>query len=158
MSIVNGKLSKLSYSLYNILYYETNIGNYEHKWINCIKEILISVGKMGLFDASYINNPKSTKACISRLLNDLHIHLWNNELKESSKGRTYALFKEHYSITLPKNVCMLLCKFCTDNQKLQVETGRWDDIAHNERTCTLCNSDIGDKFHYLFTCPSFENE
>ena len=53
---------------------------------------------------------------------------------------------------------MQLCKFRTDNHKLPVETGRWDDIAHNERTCTLCNSDVGDKFHYLFACPSFENE
>ena len=163
MSIVNGKQPKLSYLLYNILYYETNIGNYEHKWIKCIKEILISVGKMGLFDASYINNPKSTKACISRLLNDLYIHHWNNELNKSSKGKTYALFKqtialEHYLIALPKNVYMQLCKFRTDNHKLPVETGRWDDIAHNERTCTLCNSDVGDKFHYLFACPSFENE
>ena len=34
ISIFNGKQSKRSNLLYNILFYETNTGNYEHKWIN----------------------------------------------------------------------------------------------------------------------------
>ena len=39
------------------------------------------------------------------------------------------------------------------NHRLPVETRRWDDIPLNERKCKICTTDdIGDEYHYLFTC------
>ena len=47
ISIINGKNSKLTNLLYNTLYNENELGIYNFKWIKCIKDALISVGKIG---------------------------------------------------------------------------------------------------------------
>ena len=60
---------------------------------------------------------------------------------------------------LNKNVYIPIIKFRTANFKLPIELGRWDGTPTADRKCTLCNTnDIGDDFHYLFTCPYFANE
>jgi len=42
------------------------------------------------------------------------------------------------------------------NNYLPVETLRWYNVDRNDRTCPLCNSlDVGDEYHYLFTCSHF---
>ena len=82
----------------------------------------------------------------------------------SSKGRSYKLFKENlecepYLKILSKSSYIPLIKFRTANHKLPVEIGRWENIPHAERKCTLCNkNDIGDEFHYLLVCPYFATE
>lgn len=107
MSVVSGKKQKLSKLLYNILLHETNSGKYEHKWINGIKEILTSVGRIDLLNARNINNPRAVKLLITRALSDIHIQMWNAKADCSSKAKTYFEFRiefesEKYLITLPK--------------------------------------------------------
>ena len=46
ISVINGKNSKLTRLMYNILYIENKLGNHDFKWIKCIKDVLISVGKV----------------------------------------------------------------------------------------------------------------
>ena len=94
ISIFNGKQSKRSNLLYSILFYETNTGNYEHKWIKYIKGLLKSVGKINIFNLTSINNPQSVKASISRTLNDLYIQEWYAKLNNSSKGKNCSVFKQ----------------------------------------------------------------
>jgi hypothetical protein len=36
--------------------------------------------------------------------------------------------------------------------KFPIETGRWQNIARNDRICTFSRDNIGDEFHYLFIC------
>ena len=75
-----------------------------------------------------------------------------------SKGKQYLLFKdnlnfEKYFINVSKFYYSKIIKYRTGNLRLPVETGRWDDIPLNERTCKICTTDdIGDEYHYLFTC------
>ena len=52
-------------------------------WQNYIKEILISVGKPGLFNQNVIHNPKATKDKIVNKLNDLYI--------QAKMGRKYTV-------------------------------------------------------------------
>ena len=47
-------------------------------------------------------------------------------------------------------------RFRTTNHKLPIEQGRWDNIDRNNRICFLCNSDIGDEFHYILQCQHFK--
>ena len=43
------------------------------------------------------------------------------------------------------------------NHKYPIETGRWQNIAREDRKCLLCNSqDIGDEYHYIFSCRAFD--
>ena len=58
LNIVNGKESKLSKLLYKFPLGENDAGIYQHKWTHCIKEILISVGRIDLLHKEVIENPK----------------------------------------------------------------------------------------------------
>ena len=163
INLINGPETKISRRIYNIMVIESEKGK-EFKWLNHIKQILISAGMPDIANHPMIDNPNSTKAKIKTVLNDLYVQQWHSVLQESSKGRTYSIFKhdltfESYLCTLNKCIYMPLLKFRTSNYKLPIETGRWDDTSIDERKCTLCeNNDIGDDFHYLFKCPYFSHE
>ena len=79
--------------MYNIMLNESKQG-INFKWINHIKEILISIGRPEMLDLKIINNPKAVKGNITKTLHDLSIQEWNAKLSESSKGRNYNVFKE----------------------------------------------------------------
>ncbi|MCW4343918.1 MAG: reverse transcriptase family protein [Candidatus Thiodiazotropha endolucinida] len=163
LSLINGSNAKIAKILYKIHFSEANNGQ-NLKWINFIKDILISVGRIDLFFKTVIDNPKSIKAKITQTLKDLHIQNWNSRLLDSSKGRNYSLFKvnteiENYLLSMTKRTYIPLLKFRTANHKLPIEKGRWDNVPYAERKCNLCHkSDLGDEFHYLLVCPFFYNE
>ena len=61
LSVVNGKESKLSKLLYSIMLKEHEKGSYNFKWIRCINEIQVAVGRPNLFKTEPVNNPNSVK-------------------------------------------------------------------------------------------------
>lgn len=163
ISLVNNdNVNKLSRKIYDIILAAYNRGKH-FKWLDSIKQILISVGEPGLFDLNFIENPKATKAKIVQKLNDLYTQEWSAKLQNSSKGRNYSVFKhspnfEPY-LMLPRKVYLPIVKFRTSNYKLPIEVGRWHNVPLNERKCTLCNqNDLGDDMHYLLKCGFFDNE
>ena len=46
-------------------------GSYNFKWIRCINDILVAVGRPDLFKTEPVNNSNSVKMDISRTLSDL---------------------------------------------------------------------------------------
>ena len=88
----------------------------------------------------------------------------NVECKHVNNYTLHALFKENLSFefflsTMPRNAYIPMIKFRTSNFKLPIETGRWSNVSIHERKCNLCaTNDLGNKFHYLLTCPFFEND
>ena len=163
ISLINGNEAKYCRKLYDIMLAEHNRGK-TYKWLSYIKSILISVGMPDLLNQNYINNPQATKAKISKTLYNLFVQEWHTKLTLSSKGRNYSYFKSDlsfvsYLITLSKNSYIPMIKFRTENYKLLVETGRWQNIPLDERKCNLCDrNDLGDDFHYMFVCPHFRKE
>ena len=118
-------------------------GSYNFKWIRCINDIRVAVGRPDLFKTEPVNNPNSVKMDISRTLSDLYIQEWNEKANVSSKGKQYLLFKENinfkkYSINFSKFYYSKIIKYRTGNHRLPVETGQWDDIPLNERKCKIC--------------------
>lgn len=164
LNIINSKETKFSKILYNFLFQEYTTGKCEHKWIHCIKEILISVGRADLFNKTSIENARSVKAQISRTLSDLYVQEWYSKIESSSKGQNYYLFKqnlqfENYLLNLNKKYYYSLLKFRLSNHRLPVESGRWDNIPLDERKCKICSkNDIGDEIHYIFICDYFQLE
>ena len=91
ITLVNGdNTNKLSKIMYNIMLDETN-NRHSFKWLDNIKNILISVGKPDLINQPHINNPNATKLKIVSALNDLAVQDWYGKLNQSSKGRNYNL-------------------------------------------------------------------
>ena len=109
LSIVNGKESKLSKLLYSIMLKEHEKGSYNLKWILCINDILVAVGRPDLFKTEPVNNPNSVKMDILRALSDLYIQEWNEKANVSSQGKQYLLFKDN--LNLKKKYLIYFSKF-----------------------------------------------
>ena len=93
--------------LYNTLYNENELGYYNFKWIKCIKDTSIAVGKIGLFYADSLQNAQAFKLSIKQTLVDLYTQDWYSKLNNSSKGKNYSIFKtdiymEKYLLHLPR--------------------------------------------------------
>ena len=97
------------------------------------------------------------KMDILRTLSDFYIQGWNEKANVASKAKRYLLFEdnlncEKYLINVSTFYYVKIIKYRPGNHRLQVETGRLDDIPLNERNCKICTTDdIGVEYHYLFT-------
>ena len=159
--LVTGKTSKLSYCIYNYL---KNQPNTEFKWIIQIKHILNNTGRSDL----WLNQRNITDRQIHKYTKQIHIdqykQTWSSQLIESEKRRTFSNFKnslqlESYFQLLSNHEALTLCKFRTANFKLPVETGRYESVPYENRTCRLCTDDTtGSEVHYLFECRSLSVE
>ena len=94
ISIINGCEAKYCKKIYNLMKIEVEKGKV-FKWLNYIKQILISVGMPDLLNQPFINNPKATKTLIKTILNDIYLQEWHAKLQNSSKVRAYSIFKQN---------------------------------------------------------------
>ena len=95
-------------------------------------------------------------------LKDQYIQNWSSLIDQSSSGKNYRIFKNIFELNpnfsfLSNKESRLITAFRTRNHRLPIEIGRWASIPLNERTCKLCNDDIGDEFHYIMKCKHFED-
>ena len=88
---------------------------------------------------------------------------WREEIDNKPKLRTYKLFKNEFKTED--------YVFCNDRQKrslvaqvrigilpLRIETGRFSNIALNERHCYMCpGNDVEDEIHFICKCPLYED-
>ena len=52
-----------------------------------------------------------------------------------------------------------ICKLRTSSHLLKIETGRWTNIARENRICTQCRQNtVEDEYHFLFDCTMHANE
>ena len=74
--------------MYTIMLKEQEKGFYNFKWIRCINDILVSVGKPDHFRTdSFSQQPKICIMGIPRTLSDLYAQEWNERVNVSSKGK-----------------------------------------------------------------------
>lgn len=92
---------------------------------------------------------------------------FDNQLRKgndnSGKLRTYCKIKRNFvferyleKIVNVRHRCAVT-RLRVSAHKLPVESGRYKNIAYQDRKCNLCSStDVGDEYHYLMSCK-FEN-
>ena len=103
-------------------------------------------------------------AYVKLRLRDHFLQEWNSNLENSPKALNYRLYKqifefENYFNILENKDIFTFCKFRTTNTKLPIETGRWNNIARENRKCQLCQENqIGDEFHYIMRCSNFHDK
>ena len=61
---------------------------------------------------------------------------------------------DQYMLELPLNLSTWYTRFKTGSHRLPIEVGRWHNINYNQRICTVCNSAVGDEYHFLLVCPN----
>ena len=137
--------------------------NQELLWINQIKKVLETNGFLSLYIDDHSSKPLFVfKKLSERLIDVFHQETFSNISKESSKLRTYALFKkdkgfESY-LTEIKNLSVRkqVTKFRLSNHQLMIEKGRHQGINADNRTCPLCKNGVETEFHFLFSCPIYK--
>ena len=161
--LVSPVTSNLSSKLYFIG--KSNFDVYTHnnsfKWFSGIRNILISCGNAGFWDNLNFPNRNWLVKSTKQKLTDLYINEWKNECDNNTSCSTYRIFKttfgfENYLRSVPAKFRKFLIKIRTRNHKLPVEVGRWRRIPRDQRKCHLCDSDIGDEYHYILACKKLK--
>jgi hypothetical protein len=155
--------NKLSSVMYKFLYQMYIKEEYKSPYLQCVETTLNELGMSGMW-LCQLELDVSTpwlKASIKQRLQDQYTHQWILDVDSRDLFYNYRLYKtvfryESYLNALPDNLKFILLRFRTLNHRLPVQSGRMNNIPHNERSCSKCTSDdIGDEFHYVMTCPFF---
>ena len=133
----------------------------KYLWLKGVRNILIKCGLSGIWENQSQTNfsSKWLYSTVKQKLKDLFLQQWYSSIEQSNACSNYKLFKstfglEEYLIKNPPTFLNLLIKFRTRNHKLPIEKGKYQNVLFNERLCTLCNTDIGDEYHYLLVCKN----
>ena len=159
-NLVNGKQSKLSSTVYNLLKNLHDQGVYQSKWLSCISDNLNEMGIGYLWNSQEFST-NWFKHTISQISKDTSVQNLRSAIIESGHCQTYKTLKcnmdfEPYLTMLDKKYAIPLCKFRTGNNKLPIVTGRHKNTPRNERFCLLCpDRKLGDEYHYIFECTHF---
>ena len=163
--LLTGKASKLSAISYKLLHSFFCNGNISAPWVKFAKDILDNCGLSNVWTFQNINfNTEWVIAYVKLRLRDHFLQEWNSNLENSPKALNYRLYKqifefENYFNILENKDIFTFCKFRTTNTKLPIETGRWNNIARENRKCQLCQENqIGDEFHYIMRCSYFHDK
>ena len=91
----------------------------------------------------------------------------NHGVSGTNKGnklRNYKQFKSTYKTEpyvykdiLPRSHRSALSKFRCGVAPLKIETGRYQSLPVNERTCFHCDDIVEDETHVLMCCPLYEH-
>lgn len=114
-----------------------------------------------VFDTCTVDNSLATA-----FIDDWHKQLWSNGTGTgNNKLRTYRLFKNTYNLEkylwehLPHSHRSAFAKFRCGTAPIRIETGRYENIPLENRTCFHCSSAnlniIESEIHVLTECPLY---
>ena len=127
------KLSGIHYRL---------VFHYDFRWISHIRSVFDRTGLGYIFTNQIQINLKPL------LLNVVEINICRYDfpiLKSRLEANSMRHSKQNFG-------SKQISKLRTSNCKMQIETGRWQNISREDRICHLCRDEVGDEYHYLFLC------
>ena len=160
--IINGKDSKLSKILYNMLKSMHDRNIYRSKWIVKVKSIVDDNGFSFLWDEPVVN-AKWLKEAVAQKLKDINQQQWQTELDNNRFCTNYKIVKdrfivEPYLLKLDFIDRINLSRFRCGSHRLPISINKYSDQPVL-RLCNLCNlGQQGDEFHYTLVCPRFDND
>jgi len=151
----------LYYLYINVSLFSTQNVNFQ--WLTYVKGIFDECVLTYICNSQNFINKRWIKEKIKQCLCDQFQQNWNDDFQTYSKAINYRIFKntfvfEDYFNILDEKDFLIFCKFRTVSHNLPIECGRWQNLKRENRKFNLCNSEIGDEFHYILKCPFFENE
>ena len=146
--LLHGRELKLSHLLYQYLYHS----NTNSKWLQCIKNTFVEIGRFDIWQMQGQFHMQSLSSNVKYLLMDQYIQIRFGSSTWSSKSTIYFSFKstfssEKYLTVLPKKSAINIFRFRTGNHGLPKETGRWDGTDLHDRKCNQFHlNEVGDVF------------
>ena len=129
-------------------------------WDLSIKSLLETNGMLNFYvDNPVCEYPFVFKKVYERLYDNFHATSFGEIQKNSSKLRTYSIFKtvkgrEKYLSEIRNiSIRQQVTKFRLSNHKLAIETGRHEGVERDERVCPFCPNEVEDEVHFLLKCP-----
>ena len=111
-----------------------------------------------------INNIDLYLNRIEQRMNDQYKQNMNSSIEASSKlSFFHKIFiptkrPTYLDLCKTKNERSILCKLRLSSHNLAIERGRYNNTEKSERICLSCdNKNIEDEFHFLSTCPHYNN-
>ena len=81
-----------------------------------------------------------------------HIHLTlYREIKSTFEISPYLLKMKN------RKYRNAIAKICLSSHQLAIDKGRHANIERNERKCFQCTDEIEDEFHFILSCPVYED-
>ena len=131
-----------------------------NSWCRDIKSIFEQTNYMHIFTNKISVDPSDVK---DKLL-ELFSSNFTDSLPMKQKLRNYALFKfsfepEPYACAyLSRNKRSIFAQLRMGILPLRVETGRFQNMDLNNRTCIYCNSgNVEDENHFIFHCSHYDH-
>ena len=163
-NVSEGKQTKLSSIMYNLIYQLHLNGTYHSPWLMKIKSIICNSGNSYLWYNQQQHVPKKQSLnTIMQQLKDQYLQEWQNEIWRNRKCIFYRIIKVNHGFEgYLKKLSFLqrraLCKFRTGNHRLPIAESRYKNTLI-DTPCNLCNSgDICDEYHVLLKCKYFEEK
>ena len=138
--LIVGKQTKYSNILYRLCRQLNENHNMQFSWILFVKQIFNECGFPNIWETELFDNVDYLKCVIKQRLEDRFLQNWNSLVQNSPKAINYKTIKtefkyEEYLNILEIKDAILLCRFSTTNNKLPIETGRWQNIPRENRKC-----------------------
>ena len=136
---------------------------FNFKWCDRIMAILGSINMSVLWSDPTLFSNKH-KQDVSTLLKSKFKSQWCEDLNSNSQCSMYKIFKsehcrEKYLTLLDGNEKYAISKFRMRVHNLPITKSRFSHDVDVNLSCNLCNSgEVGDEYHYLFSCPFFNND
>ena len=130
-------------------------------WASCIKSKLDTLGISYIWlQQGEIDIPLSL---IKQRIFDHFYQTLYTDINNSNRLITYARYKQHefncvnYLDFTANNKCKVaFTRFRLSSHDLQIDRGRYENIARAERIFKCCNmSKIENKYHFLLVCPLY---
>ena len=166
LKISEDKPKKIATKFYNIMLRLQNTGEYDFKWLNKVKSILVSTGYGNLWE---MQDQYDTKYPIFKnipaAIKESVVSVTLEKIQSGSRCTNYRIYKqnlklEFYLTNLHPRHRIIMSKFRCGYNRLPINDFRFfrsTDLS--EKHCRLCNQhEIGDEYHYLFCCPFFVHE
>lgn len=162
-NIIEKSDTKYTSIIYKLLYNYFSNG-VKTKWISSVEAIFQECGMNNIWLFHNYSNRTWLIKCVKQKLYDQFLQSWYTN-STFSRGISYNLFT-HFDFKLQLYLTSdlsdrnktTLSNFRCSNHKLPIEVGRWKNIPRENRLCELCNTDLGDEYHYILCCTALSAE
>ena len=103
----------------------------------------------------------NVKLCNQKLL-DMYKDAWHDEVAQKVKLSNYLKITEGWGVAsqlkayLSKQKRSLITQIKLGCLPLQIELGKYDGTARQDRICKMCKDEPETKFHFLFHCKDLD--